>query len=95
MARASPVRLTCSPTVSGRGRTWKKGRERKKGRSFSGSSGRRKGNVHALAKKIEAKGGCEAVPWGDLSAWGVRDTSPTDAVKKKKKKKKGLLSPGA
>jgi uncharacterized glyoxalase superfamily protein PhnB len=55
---------------------WKKGRDRKKGEGFRIFC-MTKGNVDALAKKIEAKGGRLDQGPTDQS-WGVRDISLTD-----------------
>ena len=55
---------------------WKKGRDRKKGEGFRIFC-MTKGNVDALAKKIEAKGG--RLDQGPTDQpWGVRDISLTD-----------------
>lgn len=55
---------------------WKKGRDRKKGEGFRIFC-MTKGNVDALAKKIEAKGG--SLDQGPTDQpWGVRDISLTD-----------------
>ena len=55
---------------------WKKGRDRKKGEGFRIFC-MTKGNVDALAKKIEAKGG--RLDQGPTDQpWGVRDFSLTD-----------------
>ena len=55
---------------------WKKGRDRKKGEGFRMYC-ETKGNVDALAKRIEAKGGrLDQGPTDE--PWGVRDISLTD-----------------